>query len=115
LCLWGPERFFSVVRYAHTPTTLSRLILGVVIARPERPWQSPALERFEIAASAFGLLAMTPTNSILTDYYPFPGCAIFTVYSASTAPYPRVPLAGINFATCPDAVYQLSNPDILIP
>jgi len=24
------------------------------------PWQSPAFERFEIAASAFGLLAMTP-------------------------------------------------------
>jgi len=43
--------------------------VGVVIARPERPWQSPALERFEIAASAFGPLAMTPTNSILTDYY----------------------------------------------
>jgi len=35
---------------------LSRLILGVVIARPERPWQSGAFERFEIAASAFGLL-----------------------------------------------------------
>ena len=29
---------------------------GVVIARPERPWQSPAFEPFEIAASAFGLL-----------------------------------------------------------
>ncbi len=25
--------------------------------------------RRKIAASAFGLLAMTPTNSILTDYY----------------------------------------------
>jgi len=49
-------------------STLSRLILGVVIARPERPWQSPALERFEIAASTFGLLAMTPTNSSLTDH-----------------------------------------------
>jgi len=30
-----------------------------VIARPFGPWQSPAFERFEIAASAFGLLAMT--------------------------------------------------------
>jgi len=37
------------------------------LRRPERPWQSPAFERFEIAASAFGLLAITPTDSILTD------------------------------------------------
>ena len=36
-----------------------------VIARPEGPWQSPAFERFEITASAFGLLAMTTTK---------PGC-----------------------------------------
>ncbi len=33
-------------------STLSRLILALVIARPERPWQSPALERFEIGGSA---------------------------------------------------------------
>jgi hypothetical protein len=35
------------------------MILCFVIARPERPWQSLAFEGVEIAASAFGLLAMT--------------------------------------------------------
>jgi len=41
-----------------------RLTLVDVIARSETTKQSPALEWFEIAASAFGLLAMTPPKSI---------------------------------------------------
>jgi len=38
------------------------------LRRPEKPWQSLMFERVDIAASAYGLLAMTPTNSVLTDY-----------------------------------------------
>jgi len=47
------------------------MILRFVIARPERPWQSLVFEGVEIAASAFGLLAMTTIYSVLTSGYIF--------------------------------------------